>query len=104
MWLAEVDGAAVGVASTAPTSKDRPDLPALELASIYVDAAWHGRGVASSLLDHAIGASPAHLGVFDANARAQRFYAKHGFVATGDVQVDADTGLGETRWVRGGSD
>lgn len=100
VWLAEVDGELIGVASTQPTRSDRPDLPSTELASLYVDAAWHGRGVASPLLERAIGTSPAHLWVFDVNVRAQRFYTKHEFVATAEAQVDVDTGLGETRWVR----
>ncbi|MDQ1084876.1 MULTISPECIES: GNAT family N-acetyltransferase [Microbacterium] len=101
VWLAEVDRALVGVASTEKTDAHRSDLPATELASIYVDSAWHGRGVGSQLLECAIGDLPAHLWVFDANARAQRFYATHGFLATAEAQVDRDTRLGETRWVRG---
>lgn len=101
VWLAHRDGRLVGVASTAPTDGDRPDLPALELATIYVDAAAHGTGVAGALLDAALGDAPAHLWVFAANGRAQRFYVKHGFRATGEAQVDPGTGLEEVRWVRG---
>lgn len=100
VWLAQQSGDVVGVASTAPTDVARGDLPDLELASIYLDASQHGSGLAAELLEVAIGDAPAHLWVFTANLRAQRFYAKHRFVATDEQQVDPDTGLAETRWVR----
>ncbi|WP_233549799.1 GNAT family N-acetyltransferase [Cellulomonas rhizosphaerae] len=100
VWLARHRGDVVGVASTASTDVARGDLPALELASIYVDASQHGSGLAAELLEAAIGDAPAHLWVFTSNLRAQRFYAKHRFVATDEHQSDPDTGLGETRWVR----
>jgi GNAT superfamily N-acetyltransferase len=99
-WLALTADGLVGVASTSPTPNDRPDLPPLELSSIYVDKSVLGRGVARELLNATIGEGAAHLWVFIANTRAQRFYAKHGFVATGETQADSDTGVMEVRWVR----
>jgi GNAT superfamily N-acetyltransferase len=100
VWTARTGADLVGVASTAPTAPGWHDLPALELCSIYVDEAAHGSGLASELLDAAIGSRDAHLLVFTSNDRAQRFYAKHGFVPTGDVRTDPDTGVEEQRWVR----
>lgn len=100
VWIVTASDAVLGVASTAVTPPDRSDLPRLELASIYVDGSWHGRGIAPILLERAIGAEAAHLWVFDANARAHRFYAKHGFIASAEQQVDPDTALSETRWIR----
>jgi diamine N-acetyltransferase len=61
----------------------------VELARIYVDTAWHGRGVAGLLLAAAIVAARAWggdalwLGVWEGNPRAIRFYEKHGFATVG---------------------
>jgi diamine N-acetyltransferase len=74
----------------------------LELKRLYVDARWHGGGVARDLLDRAIafaeqrGARTLYLSVWRHNQRAIAFYAKHGFVEVGasefvlgtDVQLD----------------
>lgn len=101
VWVAELVGAQlVGVASTTHSPTDHPDLPRLELNSIYVDAAAHGTGIAAELLTAAIADQPAHLWVFTANLRAQRFYAKHGFNATGETCLDPGTSLVEERWIR----
>ncbi|ROS30629.1 GNAT family N-acetyltransferase [Cellulomonas sp. PhB150] len=100
VWVAHRAGELVGIVSAAVTCSERADLPARELASIYLDEAEHGTGLAARLLDAAIGAEPAHLWVFSSNSRAQRFYAKHGFVATTESQVDPGTGVDEVRWVR----
>ena len=96
--LGEVGGVLVGVVSWG--SSDTTDAPALELASLYVSAAYRGTGVAAALLAHAIGSAPAHLWVFEQNPRAQAFYAKHGFVCDGHRKVDPDTGLWERRLTR----
>ncbi|HEY4320607.1 MAG TPA: GNAT family N-acetyltransferase [Gemmatimonadales bacterium] len=61
----------------------------VELHRFYVDAAWHGRHVAAHLLEHCVSAAAATgstslwLGVWQQNARAIRFYRKHGFHAVG---------------------
>jgi ribosomal protein S18 acetylase RimI-like enzyme len=61
-----------------------------EVQRLYVDAPWHGKGVAhalmASLLDAAVagGADVAWLGVWEKNPRAISFYAKIGFEAVGD--------------------
>lgn len=63
--------------------------PAVELSKCYVIPGQHGTGVASALmqasLDAAVatGAAEVWLGVNEENARAQRFYAKHGFERVG---------------------
>ena len=54
-----------------------------ELCSLYVARAQWGTGVADSLLEAALGDSSAFLWVFEANARARAFYARHGFVECG---------------------
>ena len=74
----------------------------LELKRLYVLRAWHGRGVAQSLMQtcldeaRAQGCATLWLGVWEHNGRAQAFYAKYGFVRVGqhdfvlgtDVQTD----------------
>ena len=76
--------------------------PAVEVRRFYVDPAWHGRGVAASLMTavrHAAAARGARalwLGVWERNARAIAFYAKWGFTDVGtqpfrlgdDLQTD----------------
>jgi ribosomal protein S18 acetylase RimI-like enzyme len=63
--------------------------PTCELSKCYVRADAHGRGVATALLtrtrDEALahGAAGMWLGTNIANARAIRFYEKHGFTRVG---------------------
>jgi ribosomal protein S18 acetylase RimI-like enzyme len=66
-----------------------PEQGSIELWRFYVDKAWHGQGIAASLMDAAKqcarrrGASTLWLGVWERNARAQAFYRKHGFSKVG---------------------
>jgi GNAT superfamily N-acetyltransferase len=83
------DGAAVGlVAGVAPSDATA----AREVISMWVAAHCRGRGVATALLDaverwaRAGGATALLLRVSDRNVRARRFYARQGFVPTGDVE------------------
>jgi len=61
-----------------------------EIQRLYVDAPWHGKGVAqalmASLLDVAREgkADVAWLGVWEKNPRAMSFYTKSGFARAGD--------------------
>ncbi len=61
----------------------------LHLARIYAVRGWHGRGAGAFLLEAAIacardgGFDSLWLQVWERNDRAQRFYAKHGFVKIG---------------------
>ena len=71
-----------------------------ELCSLYVARSRWGTGVADALLEASLDDSSAFLWVFEANARARAFYARHGFVDTGERAVDADTGLSELRMQR----
>lgn len=64
--------------------------PAIELHRIYVEASFHGKGLAADLLaalfDRAEeeGAAAVWLGVWEHNPRAIRFYQRSGFVEVGD--------------------
>jgi GNAT superfamily N-acetyltransferase len=59
------------------------------LRQLYVLGAWHGTGVAATLMDWAIetsraeGAQDLYLSVFIENHRARRFYEKRGFNRVG---------------------
>lgn len=71
--------------------------PTVELSKCYADPAAHGTGVSARLMTAVLdsardrGAASVWLGVNGRNARAQRFYAKHGFEV-----------IGERRFVVGG--
>ena len=62
----------------------------IELWRFYVDAAWHGRGVAQALMEQVKavarerGAKTLWLGVWERNDRARAFYAKCGFADAGE--------------------
>ena len=89
--LAEADGRLVGYAQVrrgpAPPCVEPTD--AVELHRFYVDTPAHGTGVAQRLMAavwqsaRAWGAGHLWLGVWERNPRAQRFYAKCGFVDVG---------------------
>lgn len=97
LLLAEdADGFAVGytlVNVGEPTDEDvRSCLrihPTAELSKCYVLPGHHGAGVAGRLLTASLatgtaaGAAGMWLGVNEENAKAQRFYAKHGFERVG---------------------
>ncbi|MFF2082398.1 GNAT family N-acetyltransferase [Nocardia sp. NPDC058176] len=61
----------------------------VELSKMYVLPGHHGSGVANALMAAVVatareaGAGALWLGVNQANARAQKFYTKHGFVRVG---------------------
>lgn len=92
--VAEHAGAPIGYAKLRPWRGPAPQtLPgAMELQQIYVLADWHGKGVAEALMGWAIGQARArgapelYLTVFDHNARAKRFYARHGFAEVGHCE------------------
>lgn len=87
------------VGSTDPcVSGARP----VEIQRFYIDHRWHGRGLAAQLMAACVdtagarGGETVWLGVWERNARAIRFYGKHGFADVGthdfllgrDLQTD----------------
>ncbi len=86
-----VRGAIIGYAkvrrSEAPScvTGEKP----LELGQLYVDFAWHGRGVAHALMERCVDLAKSEgfrtmwLGVWHRNIRAQKFYRKWGFAWCG---------------------
>jgi ribosomal protein S18 acetylase RimI-like enzyme len=73
-WVAEAGGQIVGMMVLDEGGIDQ----------LYVDPAWHGRGLGSRLVELAKGRRPDGLALytFQVNDRARRFYERHGFVAT----------------------
>jgi ribosomal protein S18 acetylase RimI-like enzyme len=63
--------------------------PTVELGRFYVHPAHHGSGAAGLLMEHTLAAADATgargvwLGVSEENARANAFYARHGFEPVG---------------------
>ena len=58
-----------------------------EIQRVYIDRAWHGRGIAQRLMQAALaarGCDVVWLGVWERNPKAIAFYTKIGFVAVGE--------------------
>jgi GNAT superfamily N-acetyltransferase len=96
--VALYDGTIIGVSTLAPGPPEQNALPgAVELARLYVDAAWRGRGVGSALLQRTLtlaqtqGYSTIWLCVWERNQDARAFYQAHGFRAFGHTLVWVDT-------------
>lgn len=96
IFVAEAEGALAGytmLVTGEPTDADVAAAvtlrPTVELSKCYVHPGAHGAGVASALMAESLaeatasGARGMWLGVNQLNARAQRFYGKHGFTRVG---------------------
>jgi len=88
--LAEADGVLAGFVKLGPaTFPVERSGPAIELRQFYVDAAYHGSGIAPVLMDWALATARARsavemfLSVYVDNARARRFYTRYGFERIG---------------------
>jgi MOSC domain-containing protein YiiM/GNAT superfamily N-acetyltransferase len=77
--------------------------PAIEIARFYVDARWHGQGIAHVLMEAAVdeairrGATTLWLGVWERNVRGIRFYTKSGFHDVGSQPFELGTDLQQDR-------
>jgi ribosomal protein S18 acetylase RimI-like enzyme len=96
LLVASADGALAGytmLVTGEPTDADVvaaiTTRPTSELSKFYVLAGQHGSGLSAALMDATVDAARARgskavwLGVNNENARANRFYEKHGFVTVG---------------------
>ena len=91
-WLVEADGEAVGYASVGPCALPHAEVTpdCGELKRIYLKAAWQGSGLAAALHEAASawlerdGPRAIWLGVWSENLKAQRFYARLGYVKVGE--------------------
>lgn len=94
-FLAEAGDAAIGFLALrngpapVPVAGERP----VELARVYVRAAWHGRGPGFALMEAGIAeagqrrADVLWLQAWERNAKALAFYRAHGFLRAGTVAV-----------------
>jgi ribosomal protein S18 acetylase RimI-like enzyme len=109
--IAEEHGAAVGYTMVNFGDPSDADVraavrirPTAELSKCYVLPGHHGAGIATGLMSASIDAAAARgaqsmwLGVNEENARAQRFYAKHGFERVGAKHFQVGDRL-EDDWV-----
>jgi len=86
-WVpADESGRLLGFVQSGPGRDE--DRPGLELMALYVVAEVYGTGLGHRLLTEAIGDEPAYLWVLDGNARAIRFYERHGFAFDGTTRTD----------------
>tara|TARA_B100000519_G_scaffold87982_1_gene76337 strand:- start:13622 stop:14155 length:534 start_codon:yes stop_codon:yes gene_type:complete len=96
LFVAESGEALLGYTMLVAGEPGDPDVaaavsarPTIELSKVYVHPDAHGGGVASELLRVSLAATEGTrarsiwLGVNQENARAQRFYGKHGFAVVG---------------------
>lgn len=100
-WLVDDEsGEAIGYAMVklgAPSHEIEARNP-LEIVRFYVNAAWHGHGIAAALMATCVdqarewGCDQLWLGVWDRNPRAIAFYKKSGFriVGTQPFQLGND--------------
>jgi ribosomal protein S18 acetylase RimI-like enzyme len=98
--VAEADGELVGFAVAGP-SRDEPPVAPTELYAIYTRAAWWGSGLGQALWEAVRPAEPCSLWVLEANARAQGFYRRNGFVPDGAREHYAGLDAWELRMVTG---
>ena len=79
-----------GLAQVKPPKPDA-DPNQFELSRFYVDAIFHGKGIAPALMQKTLDIIRAHsakilwLSVWQESQQAIRFYQKHGFVISGDT-------------------
>jgi GNAT superfamily N-acetyltransferase len=82
-FVAEADGAAVGVVAGGELRDPDPDVRTVR--ALWVAAPWRGRDVAGPLLDAVVawaradGARHLRLWALDGATRARSFYARYGF-------------------------
>jgi ribosomal protein S18 acetylase RimI-like enzyme len=90
-WVAIADGpGGAEIVGFAESGRGRDGSGRLELMALYVRASHYGTGLGHRLLVTAIGDRPAYLWVLDGNARAIRFYERHGFAFDGEVEEHAE--------------
>ena len=71
-----------------------------EIEAIHsLPESW-GTGLGAAMLDFALKGRAAGLWAFEKNARARRFYEKHGFAFTGETRISEFDGAVEVRYER----
>lgn len=72
----------------------------VEIEAIHsLPESW-GTGLGAAMLEFALNGRAAGLWAFEKNARARRFYEKHGFAFTGERRISEFDGAVEVRYER----
>ena len=82
LLVAERDGGVVGFMAFG-LSRDDDRRGEVEIYTLYVDPGSWGQGIGSVLMAEVPVGATVSLWVTERNARARRFYGRHGFVADG---------------------
>jgi len=98
-WLArDADGEVVGIVRSGPGSEPweaelgaPPTSVGHQLNHLYTRARTHGTGLGARLLHTALPDAETYLWILHGNARADRFYRRHGFAANGDEMSCGET-------------
>jgi len=90
VWVAEALGSIAGLLVLEDEWIDQ----------LYLDPSHTGQGIGAELLATAKAQRPAGLKLwtFRANARARRFYERHGFVESGATESDNEEGAPDVRY------
>ena len=62
-----------------------------EIAKLFVEPVLQGRGIGTALLERAVALGARRLWALEKIAGALRFYARHGFVPTGERRLEEET-------------
>ena len=91
-WL---DGKLMGLLVFSQHPEGRTEIEAIH----SLPETW-GTGLGAAMLDFALKGRSAGLWAFGENARARRFYEKHGFAFTGETRISEFDGAVEVRYER----
>jgi len=96
VYLAEAAGRALGFASVGPAQDEDAEQEDRSLYTMYLDPEAWGLGVAKELMTRVDDDVPTQgaltLWVFEKNARARKFYERHGFKADGVERLEEYAG------------
>ena len=90
-----VDGKLMGLLVCSEQPDGRAEIEAIH----SLPESW-GTGLGAAMLDFALKGRAAGLWAFGENARARRFYEKHGFAFTGETRISEFDGAVEVRYER----
>ena len=90
-----VDGKLMGLLVCSEQPDGRAEIEAIH----SLPESW-GTGLGAAMLDFALKGRAAGLWAFEKNARARRFYEKHGFAFTGERRISEFDGAVEVRYER----
>jgi GNAT superfamily N-acetyltransferase len=100
----------IGHVAVSLFTMENPEPPppgTINLWQLFVRPECHGQGVATGLMDAAVGEAQRRgfnrmrLWTPEGAARARRFYEREGWVRTGDIHVDSPFGLPVVEYARG---